>query len=171
MGGPAGAGVVGGGGQAAGTPDSRRASRLDRAWADLGALRPGAAPDDLARVRAAAAGDDPSHRQVAANLLGEADRAVAADDWARLVVDRVRSVRRAAVDAVVDAGREELRPLLETALADADAWVRWKALRGLADLGADASRAPIEALAADPDFRIRLEVAAALRQSPTRRPG
>ncbi len=164
MGGPAGAGVVGGGDGRRRTPDNRRASRLDRAWADLGSLRPGADPDDLARVRAAAAGDDPSHRQVAANLLGEADPAAAADDWARLVVDRVRSVRRAAVDAVVDAGREELRPLLETALADADAWVRWKALRGLADLGADASRAAIEPLAADPDFRIRLEVAAALRR-------
>jgi hypothetical protein len=169
MGGPAGAGAVGGG--SGGAPDDRRASRLDRAWADLGSLRPGADPDDLARVRAAAAGDDPSHRQVAANLLGEADPAAAAADWARLVVDRVRSVRRAAVDAVVDAGREELRPLLETALADADAWVRWKALRGLAGLGAAASRAAIEPLAADPDFRIRLEVAAALRQPATRRPG
>jgi hypothetical protein len=170
MGGPAGAGVVGGG-QAAGAVDGRRASRLDRAWADLGSLRPGADADDLARVRAAAAGDDASRRQVAANLLGEADPEVAADDWARLVVDPVRSVRRAAVDAVVDAGRDELRPLLETALADADAWVRWKALRGLADIGADASRAAIEALAADPDFRIRLEVAAALRRAATRRPG
>ena len=132
MGGPAGAGVVGvgdGGGRPL-APDDRRASRLDRAWADLGSLRPGADADDLARVRSAAAGDDPSHRQVAANLLGEADPTVAADDWARLVVDRVRSVRRAAVDAVVDAGREELGQLLETALADADAWVRWKALRG-----------------------------------------
>ncbi len=81
----------------------------------------------------------------------------------------LRSVRRAAVDAMVDAGRPELRPLLETALSDADAWVRWKALRGLAGLGPEESRAAIEPLAADPDFRIRLEVAAALRA--TRRPG
>jgi HEAT repeat protein len=114
-------------------------------------------------VRAAAAGDDPSHRQVAANLLREGDPAAAAGDWGRLVVDPVRSVRRAAVDAMVDAGREELRPLLETALADTDAWVRWKALRGLAELGPEPSRAAIAARADDHDFRVRLEVAATLR--------
>ncbi len=171
MGGPAGAGMVGVG-VVGGTPpaaDNKRLSRLDRAWRDLGSLRPATNADDLDRVRAAATDDDPSRRQVAANLLGEADPEVAAADWARLVTDPVRSVRRAAVDAVVDAGREDLRPLLETALADADAWVRWKALRGLSELGAEPSRAPIEDLAGDSDFRIRLEVAAALRA--TRRPG
>lgn len=171
-GGPAGAGVVGGAPTAADAdadPGHRRVSRLERAWADLGALRPGTSADDLDRVRTAATGDDPSRRQVAANLLGEADPDVAATEWARLVVDPVRSVRRAAVDAVVDAGREGLRPLLEAALADADAWVRWKALRGLSELGVEASREPISPLAADPDFRIRLEVAAALRA--IRRPG
>ncbi|MEA2825630.1 MAG: hypothetical protein QOG43_69 [Actinomycetota bacterium] len=172
IGGPAGAGVVGGGVAAAATAAPRpgpRLSRLDRAWADLGDLHPGGDPAHLARVRAAAADDDPGRRQVAANLLGEADPDAAATDWARLVVDPVRSVRRAAVDAVVDAGRPELRPLLVTALGDPDAWVRWKALRGLAGLGPDESRGAIEALAGDPDFRIRLEVAAALRA--TRRPG
>jgi hypothetical protein len=172
MGGPAGAGVVGpgppptarsGAGHGAHSVD-RRPSRLERAWHDLGSLRPGAKADDLARVREAASGDDPARRQVAANLLGEADPETAAADWARLVVDPVRSVRRAAVDAVVDAGRPELRALLETALADTDAWVRWKALRGLAQLGAGPSQAPVAALADDPDFRVRLEVAAALRQ-------
>ena len=174
MGGPAGAGVVGGTTAGAATnarPGGRRLSRLDRAWADLGHLHPGVDPDALVRVRAAAADDDPARRQVAANLLGEAAPEVAADDWARLVSDPVRSVRRATVDAVVDAGRPELRPLLERALGDADAWVRWKALRGLAGLGPEESRAAIEGLAADPDFRIRLEVAAALRARATRRPG
>ena len=171
MGGPAGAGVAGAGPPLPGpasttggaTRGEGRLSRLDRAWRDLGSLRPGAGADDLARVRAAAAGEDPTRRQVAANLLGEADSEVAATDWARLVVDPVRSVRRAAVDAMVDARRPELRPLLESALADADAWVRWKALRGVADLGAGPSRAVVAALADDPDFRVRLEVAAALR--------
>lgn len=177
MGGPAGAGMVGGGPPStaaavtAAGADGSRLSRLDRAWRDLGSLHPGADADDLAQVRAAAAGDDPTRRQVAANLLGEADPAVAAAEWARLAVDRVRSVRRAAVDAMVDAGRDELRPLLEAALSDDDAWTRWKALRGLAVLGAEPSRERIAALADDPDFRIRLEVAAALRQSATRKPG
>ncbi len=164
-GGPAGAG----GGAGAGVPPagpSGRQTRLERAWAELGSRRPGSSADDLALVRAAAAGDDASRRQVAANLLGEADAEVAAAEWSRLVTDPVRSVRRAAVDAMVDAGRPALRPLLETALADADAWVRWKALRGLAELGPEPSRERIAALADDPDFRIRLEVAAA-----TRRPG
>jgi hypothetical protein len=150
------------GGAATGARDGRRLTRLEQAWRDLGSLRP-ADPADLAQVLAAASGADPSHRQVAANLLREADPARARAEWARLVVDPVRAVRRAAVDAMVDAGRDELRPLLESALGDADAWVRWKALRGLAELGPAPSRAAIEAKADDPDFRVRLEAAAALR--------
>jgi hypothetical protein len=140
----------------------RRLSRLEQAWHDLGGLRP-AEPDDLAAVLAAAGDADQARRQVAANLLREADPAVARDQWHRLVHDSVRAVRRAAVDAMVDAGREELRPLLESALDDGDAWVRWKALRGLAELGPAESRAAIAAKAGDPDFRVRLEVAAAMR--------
>lgn len=142
--------------------DDRRLSRLERAWRDLGGLRP-AAPDDLAQVLDAAAGPDAPRRQVAANLLREADHGAAREAWARLVRDPVRAVRRATVDAMVDAGREDLRPLLESALTDADAWARWKALRGLVELGPAPSRAAIEATAADPDFRVRLEAAAALR--------
>jgi Scaffold protein Nfu/NifU N terminal/HEAT repeats len=167
MGGPAGAGVVGAGEGSAGAPavgGRRRVSRVEQAWQELGSLRPADAPD-LARVVAAAESDEPARRQVAANLLREADAAVAARHWARLVADPVRSVRRSAVDAVVDVDRPELRALLESALADADAWVRWKALRGLAQLGAGPSRAAIEARADDPDFRIRLEAAAALRSA------
>jgi hypothetical protein len=45
--------------------------------------------------------------------------------------------------------------------------VRWKALRGLTQLGAGPSRAAIAALADDPDFRVRLEVAAAQRSAGT----
>ena len=140
----------------------RRLTGLEQAWQDLGSLRP-AEPDDLPAVLAAASAPEQTHRQVAANLLREADPGVARTEWARLAGDPARAVRRAAVDAMVDAGREELRPLLERALADTDAWVRWKALRGLAELGPASSRAAIEARAADPDFRVRLEAAAALR--------
>ena len=89
----------------------------------------------------------------------EVPSAVAATLWARLVEDPSRSVRRATVDTVGDARREELRPLLETALGDADPWIRWRALRGIAQLGADASRGAVAGLAADPDFRVRLEAA------------
>jgi hypothetical protein len=160
MGGPAGAGAPG----AAATGDGagRRRSRLEEAWRELRSLRP-SDPADLEKVRAAARSDDPAHRQVAASLLREGDAEVAATEWARLAADSARSVRRAAVDAVVDVGRPELRPLLEAALDDTDAWVRWKALRGLAELGPEPSRQVIAAHADDPDFRVRLEAAAALR--------
>lgn len=151
-----------GGTRAGVTPDDRRLTRLERAWRDLGGLRP-ADPADLAQVLDAAAGPDAARRQVAANLLREGDPAAAHDAWARLVHDSVRAVRRATVDAIVDAGRQELRPLLEAALDDADAWVRWKALRGLVELGPAPSRTAIVAKAEDPDFRVRLEAAAALR--------
>ncbi len=160
-------GAAGGPAWLAGQPvapagDGRRLTRLERAWRDLGGLRPADAAD-LATLLAATTDDDQSRRQVAANLLREADPVVALDRWTALAGDPARPVRRAAVDAMVDAGREELRPLLESALADADAWVRWKALRGLAELGPGPSRAAISARAEDSDFRVRLEAAAALR--------
>ncbi|MCA1690775.1 MAG: NifU N-terminal domain-containing protein, partial [Actinobacteria bacterium] len=119
MGGPSGAGTPSGG-----TSANRRPSRLEQAWRDLGSLHP-ADPADLALVQAAARGDDPFRRQVAANLLREADQGEAAAIWAELVKDGARSVRRAAVDAMVDVKREELRPLLEVSLSDRDPWIRW----------------------------------------------
>ena len=163
-GGPAGAGVSGGeDGPGSGAPDTRRVTKLEQAWRDLGHLRPADAGDVVA-VQRAAAGEEPAHRQVAANLLREADPEIAAAAWSRLIADPVRSVRRAVVDAMVDVGREELRPLLEGALGDRDPWIRWKALRGLVELGPDASRSAIAAHADDPDFHVRLEAAAALRR-------
>lgn len=147
------------------TPGStvdRRETRAGRAWAELGALRAGD-PADLASLLAAADSDDPTRRQVAANLLSEAPPDVAGRTWATLVDDSSRSVRRTAVDAVVDAEREPLRSVLEHALRDADGWIRWKALHGLGRLGANASRDAIEPLLGDPDFRVRLEAAAVLR--------
>jgi HEAT repeat protein len=98
-------------------------------------------------------------------LLADAEPAAAARNWARLLDDSSRSVRRAVVDSVGDARRPELRPLLEQALGDPDAWIRWRALRGIAALGVTPSRAAVEALAADPDFRVRLESARVLSGS------
>jgi len=83
--------------------------------------------------------------------------------WGRLLGDPSRGVRRATVDAMVDADRPALRPLLERALGDGDAWTRWKALRGLVELGVEPSRSVVATLADDPDFRVRLETARALR--------
>jgi HEAT repeat protein len=56
-----------------------------------------------------------------------------------------------------------VRPLLERALDDRDAWTRWKALRGLVDLGIEPSRAAAAPLVTDADFRVRLEAVRALR--------
>jgi len=139
----------------------RPPSRLERAWQELGPLRPECA-EDLERIRAAASGVDAAHRQVAANLLRQADPEVARIEWSRLAADGSRLVRRAALDAMVDVGREDLRSLLEAGLGDDDAWVRWKAVRGLSELGPAASRGPIQALLSDRDFRVRQEARAAL---------
>lgn len=147
----------------------RRPTRLEQAWAELGGLRAGD-PDDLDAVLDAARDTSSARRQVAAQLLSHAPEGVAADRWAELVTDNSRAVRRATLDALVGAEREALRPLLEAALTDADAWVRWKALHGLVVLGAEPSAAAIAALDADPDFRVRLEAANAGRPSSTVKP-
>lgn len=143
----------------------RGPTRLERAWAELGALR-ATRPGDLERIVAAGSDTEPAARQVSAALLADAPPEIAVEHWERLAHDPNRAVRRSAIDAVVDAQREALRPLLERALADPDAWTRWKALHGLAILGAVASRTAIEACLTDPDFRVRLEAERALTAEP-----
>jgi Scaffold protein Nfu/NifU N terminal len=140
------------------TRDARAPRRLERAWADLGALRADR-PADLERILAACADDDAARRQVAAALLADAPSEVAADAWARLLGDSSRAVRRSVVDTAAGGERQELRSLLERALDDADAWIRWKALTGIAALGPGPSRAAVAGVAEDPDFRVRLEAA------------
>ena len=139
-----------------------RPQTLDRAWRELSALQPDR-PHDLERLVAAVSATEPVERQVAARLMIRADAHTAETAWDRLLDDPSRVVRRATVDAMVDAQRPTLRPLLELAMNDTDAWTRWKALRGLVDLGLEPSRARLTALSADPDFRVRLEIARALR--------
>ena len=158
-------------GAGAGAPSrGRRPSRLDRAWSDLGALDP-SDDRDLAAIVAATADADTGRRQVAARLLQDAPPQVAEDHWRTLLTDPSRAVRRAALDAVVDAERPALRPLLELALSDADSWMRWKALHGIVGIGAAGSAAAIEPLHQDPDFRVRLEAANAQREPRASPPG
>jgi hypothetical protein len=150
-------------------PDARAPSEahtgaLARAWRELGALRPDQ-PRDLERLVTAVSATDAAERQVAARLVIGADVDVGELAWGRLIGDPSRGVRRATVDAMVDAHRPALRPLLERALGDGDAWTRWKALRGLVELGVEPSRGVVTTLADDPDFRVRLETARALRGS------
>jgi hypothetical protein len=141
--------------------DERAPGRLERAWADLGGLR-GDRPQDLDRILEAARDTQAARRQVAAALLVDAPPVRAEAAWRDLLGDPSRGVRRSTVDAVAGSTREELRSLLERALADADAWIRWKALRGIAAIGSAPSRAAVDARAGDPDFRVRLEAARAL---------
>ncbi len=143
----------------AGSDDAEREPRrLERAWAELGALRADQ-PEHLERVLDAARDAEPARRQVAAALLADAPAETAARAWERLLGDPSRLVRRSTVDAIAGAARAELRPLLERALHDSDAWTRWKALHGIAELGAGSSRAAVEARTTDTDFRVRLEAA------------
>jgi Scaffold protein Nfu/NifU N terminal len=141
--------------------DPRALRRLERAWDELGALRADQ-PDQLERTLEASADADPARRQVAAALLVDAPPETARRAWEGLLGDSSRAVRRSVVDAVAGTGRQELRRLLEDALDDIDAWIRWKALRGIAELGPGPSRAVVEARATDPDFRVRLEAARVL---------
>jgi len=138
-----------------------RPRALDRAWRELNALRPDQ-PQHLERLLRAVSAPDAAERQVAARLLIGADAGVAETAWGHLLADPNRTVRRATVDAMVDAQRPALRPLLERALGDADGWTRWKALRGLVDLGVEPSRGIVATLTEDPDFRVRLETERAL---------
>lgn len=145
--------------------DARAPRRLERAWNELGALRADR-PDQLERVLTAARDTEPARRQVAATLLVDAPPETAKRAWERLLGDSSRAVRRSVVDALAGTGRQELRPLLEGALDDVDAWTRWKALRGIAELGPAPSRAAVEARVADPDFRVRLEATRVLTGAP-----
>ncbi len=138
--------------------DTRAPRRLERAWADLGALR-AERPGDLEQILAVCDDAEPARRQVAAALLVDAPPDVAAGAWARLLGDSSRAVRRSVVDAAAGAERQELRPLFERALDDGDAWIRWKALAGIAAIGLGPSGPAVSGVAEDPDFRVRLEAA------------
>jgi hypothetical protein len=135
---------------------------VERAWKKLGQLR-ASDPADLDQIVATLSSPDVGERQVAARLIADAETPVAYAAWDRLLNDSSRSVRRATIDVIVDANDAALRPLLERALLDGDAWIRWKAVVGLVELGIEPSRDAVVALAHDTDFRVRLEVTRALR--------
>lgn len=125
-------------------------------------------PESRARLEAATSDPDPRRRRMAvATLAHSGDDDVARRSLATGYDDLSRLVRRAAIDAAVDRQDEALRPLLQSALADPDPWIRWKAVKGIRELGVASSRELLEPLIGDGDFQVRFEVEAALRLDPS----
>lgn len=125
-------------------------------------------PDDVGhrqRLERAASSEDARVRRVAVVVLAEAsDPTVARTAVVAGYADGSRLVRRTAIDAAADREDEGLRDVFEQALTDADAWIRWRAVRALGEIGVSASREGVDSLADDPEFRVRFEVARVLRR-------
>ncbi len=123
-------------------------------------------PDHRRRLESAAADPDPRIRRVALVTIAQSSDAELAGRQLRAgYEDEARIVRRAVIDAAADRANPALRDLFRAALADADAWTRWKAVRALGELGAEPGDG-IAALADDPDFQVRMEVASVLKGRP-----
>lgn len=123
------------------------------------------APEARVAIEEALTASDPRVRRVALAVAAESDdTAWVVDTLADGYRDPARIVRRMAIDAAGDREDEPFRPLLEAAAGDEDAWIRWRALRGIRDIGVGASRATVTALASDPDFQVRFEAEAARRE-------
>ncbi|MDZ4827691.1 MAG: HEAT repeat domain-containing protein [Actinomycetota bacterium] len=135
--------------------------QLERARAELGDIR----PDDrgLAKLISAASSPDAAQRRVAVARFEGGDITAARGPWTAALDDQSRAVRRAAARAMAYARRSELRDLLERALDDKDACVRYYGLRGLAAIapstGVDPSLTKIEKRRHDDDLRVRVAAA------------
>jgi HEAT repeat protein len=122
-------------------------------------------PDQRRRLQAAAADPDARMRRIAVAILAESrDPDVAGRAVRTAYADESRVVRRTAIDAAADTESEGLRDLFEEATGSADEWIRWKAIRALRSIGVGPSLHLLTTLSDDPDFQVRLEVAAALRE-------
>ncbi len=144
---------------AAGTPtrDELVAGSRSTEKVDLHLLDPDS-PGDRSTLLAALIDGDPRRRRLAVATIGNTrDEVFLRETLDEAWTDSSRIVRRTAVDVAVDRSAEWARPLLEQALGDADAWTRWKALRGLVDIGPASSFGFIQPLREDSDFRVRLE--------------
>ena len=139
--------------------------QLERARSELGALRHDS-PRDLARILDATTSPDASFRRIAIERLEGADSAVALRPWARALDDSSRAVRRATAQVLANAGRSETRDLLERALADGDACVRYYGVRGLYAIGPSASITALHHRRADSDPRVKIAAEAATEGRP-----
>jgi hypothetical protein len=139
--------------------------QLERAKAELGDLQHDS-PRDLARILDATTSPDVSFRRIAMERLAGADPAVASRPWARGLEDSSRVVRRVTARVLAATAQPATRDLLERALADADACVRYWAACGLFEIGPGPSTTALQHRRADPDVRVRLAVGAALEDRP-----
>jgi hypothetical protein len=143
------------------TRDAPADRQLERARSELGSLRHDS-PRDLARILDATTSPDASFRRIAIERLAGADSTVALRPWGRALDDSSRAVRRVSAQVMADAARPETRDLLERALADGDACVRYYAARGLYAIGPAPSLAALHHRRGDADPRVRLAVEAAI---------
>jgi hypothetical protein len=139
--------------------------QLDRARSELGSLRHDN-PRDLARILDATTSPDAAFRRIAIERFEGADPTVGQRPWARGLEDSSRAVRRVTARVLAEAGRPQTRDLLERALGDADACVRYYGVRGLAAIGAAPSTAALQHRRTDTDMRVRLAAEAALENRP-----
>jgi len=144
------------------TPGDRQ---LERARSELSALRHDS-PRDLARILDATTSPDAAFRRIAIEQLEGADPAVASRPWARGLEDSSRAVRRVTARVLANSAQPQTRDLLERALGDADACVRYFGVRGLATIGAAPSTAALQHRRTDTDVRVRLAAEASLEDRP-----
>jgi hypothetical protein len=139
--------------------------QFERARAELGALESNN-PRDLARILDATTSPDPTFRRIAIERLAAADSTVAMRPWTRGLQDSSRAVRRSTARVIARAALPETRDLLERALADTDACVRYYAVCGLFAIGGLGSQTALQQRRSDSDIRVRLAVEAALEDRP-----
>ena len=135
--------------------------QLERARSELGALRADN-QRDLARILDATTSPDVAFRRIAMERLEGADAVVGLWPWTRGLEDSSRVVRRVTARVLANSAQAETRQLLERALGDNDACVRYYAVRGLVAIGVEPSMPAVHSHRADPDPRVRLGVEAAL---------
>lgn len=140
------------------TPPDRQ---LERAQRELGALSPDS-PRDIARILDATTSPDAAFRRIAIGRLDGADTVVGRAPWRRGLEDSSRAVRRTTARVLASTARPDTRDLLEQALGDGDACVRYYAIRGLAQIGPAGSLPAVEARRRDADVRVRLAAEAAV---------
>ncbi len=108
------------------------------------------------RVRHGLKDKNPHVRRLALEIMGRTDPLRAPQLWKTALDDPAREVRRVAAVGLSEARAEDLRPALERALTDSDAFTRFHAARGLWYIGAHHSRTALSRALFDADARVRV---------------